>query len=123
MSAKISVRATGPNTYAVFDADDQIVHDGFTNPQVGWMWAARRGLHQGRDKRKREATTVPTDLGEERLLKLKEIAYLENRSYGEVLRHAKAGAYGELIQAGERDYRVRCGDYRQSVTARQIRTK
>jgi hypothetical protein len=124
MSAKrISVRQTGPNSFAVIGADGRIIRDNFPTPQVAWMWAAKRGLHQGRNKRKREAITAPADLENERILKPKLIAFLEGASYQTVLSRLNAGAYGPVVQIDERSKGVRCGDYRQSVTARQIRTK
>ena len=124
MSAKrVSVRQTGPNSFAVIGADGVIIRDNFPKLQVAWMWAAKRGLHQGRNKRKREATTVPTDLEDEQILTPKLIAALEGESYQTTLDRLKAGAFGRLIRRGERSFGVRRGDYRQSVTAREIQTK
>jgi hypothetical protein len=121
MSAKrISVRQTGPNSFAVIGTDGRIIHDSFPTLQVAWMWAAKRGLHQGRNKRKREAITAPADLENERILKPKLIAFLEGKSYGTTLARVKAGAYGPVIRIDQRSLGVRCGDYRQSVVARQV---
>jgi hypothetical protein len=124
VSAKrVSVRQTGPNTFAVIGADAQIVRDNFPTPQVAWMWAAKRGLHEGAAKRKREATAIPSDLEDQRILGLKVLARLSNTSYGVFLSRAKSGEYGSLIQTGERTFGLRLGDWKRSIAAREIQTK
>jgi hypothetical protein len=124
VSAKrVSVRQTGPNSFAVIGADAQIVRDNFPTPQVAWMWAAKRGLHQGAAKRRRESTAIPGDLEDERILGLPVLARLTNKSYGEFLARAKAGEYGPLIRIGDRTYGLRLGTWKAAMAAREIQNK
>jgi hypothetical protein len=118
---QILVRPTGPNSFAVIAADGRIVRDHFTRPQVAWMWAAKRGLHQGRNKRKREATAIPSGLEDEQILGPKMLARLSNISYAVFLSRAKSGEYGPLIQTGERTFGLRLGDWRRAMAARVVK--
>jgi len=123
MSAKrVSVRQTGPNSFAVVGSDGRIVRDNFTHLKVAWMWAAKQGLHKGRDKRKRQATAIPSDLEDEQILGIPLLARLSNTSYPVFLERAKAGEYGPLVRTGERTLGLRRGDYRRSLNAREIKT-
>jgi hypothetical protein len=124
MSAKrISVRQTGPNSFAAISADGRIFRDNFPTPQVALMWAARRGLYQGVTKRKREARAIPSNLEDEQILGLPLLARLSNTSYPEFLKRAKAGEYGTLFQTGKRTFGLRFGNWKQSMAARQVQIK
>jgi hypothetical protein len=124
MPAKqISVRQTGLNSFAVIGADGVIIRDNFSRPQVAWMWAAKRGLHQGAAKRKREATAIPSNLEDEQILGLKLLARLSNTSYPVFLARAKSGEYGPLFQTGKRIFGLRFGNWKRSMAARQVQTK
>ena len=124
MSAKrVSVRQTGPNSFAVVGSDGRIVRDNFTHLKVAWMWAAKQGLHKGRDKRKRQATAIPSDLEDEQILGIPLLARLSNTSYPVFLERAKAGEYGPLFQIGKRTFGLRLGDWKKSIAAREVQTK
>ena len=124
MSAKrISVRQTGPNRFAVAGADGRIVRDNFPTLQVAWMWAAKRGLHQGRNKRKRETREIPNALVDDQIFGLPLLAKMSNLSYGEFLSRAHSGEFGPLIQVNDRAYGLRFGSWKAAVTARQVQIK
>jgi hypothetical protein len=124
VSAKrVSVRQTGPNSFAVVGADGAIVRDNFPIPAVAWMRAAKRGLHQGAAKRKREARAIPSNLEDEQILGLPVLARLSNTSYPVFLERAKAGEYGPLFQIGKRTFGLRLGDWKKSIAAREVQTK
>ena len=124
MSAKrVSVRQTWPNSFAVVGSDGRIVRDNFTHLKVAWMWAAKQGLHKGRDKRKRQATAIPSDLEDEQILGIPLLARLSNTSYPVFLERAKAGEYGPLFQTGKRTFGLRFGNWKRSMAARQVQTK
>ena len=124
MSAKrISVRPTGPNSFAVIGADGAIIRDNFKTLQAAWMWSAKAGLHQGAAKRKREATAIPSDLEDERILGLKLLARLSNVSYEKFLSRAKDGEFGPLFKTSKRIFGLRFGDWKRSMAARQVQTK
>ena len=116
----ITVRQTGPDSFAVIGAAGRVVRDGFTNPKIAWMWAANRGLHKGRDKRKREAREIPNDLVNEQIFGLPLLAKLSNVSYNEFRQRAHAGEFGPLIQVNDRAYGLRFGTWKAAMTAREI---
>jgi hypothetical protein len=122
--SQIGVRATGPDTFGVFRADGKVIRDGFLNPKVAWMWAAKQGLHRSprhaslRHIPKREVVQIPPD--DDEILNPKKISRLEGQSYETILTHLKAGKYGRVIRINDRTFGVRRGDYRQSVIKREV---
>jgi hypothetical protein len=117
---KISVREIEPGNFAVVGADGRLIRDGFRTLQTGWMWAARKGLHKGRNKLK-PALVVPPDLENERILGLPLLAKMSNRNYGEFLADAKAGVFGPLLRVNDRHWGIRLGDWKAAMAAREIK--
>jgi hypothetical protein len=117
---RVSVRPTGPSSFAAIDADGNVIRT-FSTAAVAWMWLAKRGLYQARTKRKPTATEIPSDLEAERILGMKVLARLSNQSYGTFLEEAKRGTYGPLIKTGARTFGIRFGDWKAAVAQRELK--
>jgi hypothetical protein len=116
----VTVRPSGPNSFAVVGSDGRIIRDGFSNSKVAWMWAAKQGLHKGHDKRKRETRAIPNDLVNDQIIGLPLLARLSNLSYDVFRQRAHAGEFGPLIQVNDRAYGLRFGSWKAAMTAREV---
>lgn len=117
---QVTVRQTGPDSFAVVGRNGRIIHDHFTHPKTAWMWAGKRGLHKGRDKRERQAREIPNNLANDQIFGLPLLAHMSNISYQQFRQRAHAGEFGPLIQINARRFGLRFGSWKAAMAAREV---
>jgi hypothetical protein len=109
------------NGYAVV-VGRHVFRDGFKDRAVAAMWASRQKsiIYKGVTPR-RAKPTIPAEIEDESIKKIKLLAEMSGESYPRFLAEAKAGMYGELYQLGKNIFGLKYGNWKRGMAARVVK--
>ena len=116
--ANAIIEPTERGTYAL-KVDGKVLHEAPSRALCG-MWGARKGYYQGVTPR-RAKPTIPAEIEDESIKKIKLLAEMSGESYPRFLAEAKAGTYGELYQLGKNSLGLKYGNWKRAMAARVVK--